>query len=203
MSHNIHKQLREEAQTMRELFARYKETFVLRENSPQHHQDWRKASAAWRQYHPDLATTFCWKTALYRLETGDAEMLELAICIAEVNPYFYGSGYLRINVFRRLKRLKLSPGQEQRILDAVLNAVREHRGSGWKEYCRLAIPFANPAFAKAVGEFIHDPDPYVSERARTLVSYLERHCDLARPVSDERTEKQQIAASQAMGRPRV
>ena len=75
-----------------------------------------------------------------RLRAGKASGVEAGIRFLEADPWFDGSGYMKEGVTRWLRRLILSPQQEDRLRRVVLrvfdhpDARREHM-----YYVRLAI----------------------------------------------------------------
>ena len=134
---------------------------------------WKDASEAWHAYRPEVLAAFWRPAGLSGLEQGDPELLELALCYLEVDPYYFRSGYLKTRLFRRLRRMTLGETERQRILQAILTALRFHQGDGWKEFCRLASPFADPEFEASVSQFLADDDVRVARRAKTLLARLQ------------------------------
>jgi hypothetical protein len=107
------------------------------------------AAAVWNVYPPD----FC--SAFEALRDG-REPVELSPLIAflEADPYFYGSGYMKEEVLRLLKRCDLTPTQAERLRGVILHIVeRPSWRREFRHYTRLARKVDSPAFRATLQEF--------------------------------------------------
>jgi hypothetical protein len=171
MVRDLHAEIRQAAAEFDALNRQIHVTVLERDTSPEERRAWADACDAFHKYR-SILDTFWYPESLQRLLAGDPELLEIAIAFVEVDPYYFRSGYMKQRLFRRLKRLTLPEPQRQRIRQAVISALRLHRGSGWKDFCILDTAFADDNFANSVAIFASDASPQVAWRARTLLDHL-------------------------------
>ena len=72
------------------------------------------------------------------LRNGDAAGLETIILFLEADPLFYGTGYLKEDLSRFLRRAELPGNYVQRLQKVVLSIVDRRDGREFRAYCRLA-----------------------------------------------------------------
>src|ERR1700761_4011028 len=108
------------------LKGRIRETFALRDMSPQKRKDWEHACKAFHSRYDELTFPGGWDGALDRLIAGAPEPMKATICFLEVRPYFFRSGYMFDALLRRAKRAPLTLEQKAR-LQIVINDV-----AAWK-----------------------------------------------------------------------
>ena len=171
MTRDIPAEIQKAAREWDALRARVRATAAQRDASEQNMRAWQDACAAWHGYR-SILDTFWRPEALQQLEQGDPELLELALGFVEANAFYFRSGYLKQRLFRRLRRMKLTETQRQRVLAGVLGALHSQRGEGWSDFCLLAAAFADAAFVAAVSEFVSHRDAHVARRARILLKHL-------------------------------
>jgi hypothetical protein len=66
-------------------------------------------------------------SSLRRIEYGDPEAMEAAICFLEVRPYFFRSGYMFWDILRKCRKAPLSRAQAKRL------SVVEKKVLEWRE----------------------------------------------------------------------
>jgi len=119
-SEQLKSKFRENAAEIVRLHARIRETFALRDRGPVQYAEWERACAEFHQRYDALAFPGGYegatdrKGALDRIETGDPDAMEAAICFLECRPYFFRSGYMFTSIFRRCKRAPISSKQAAR-----------------------------------------------------------------------------------------
>ena len=113
------------------LHTRVHETFRHRGESKRHRDEWSLACAEFHAKFDVLAFPGGYEEGRDRIDSGDPEAVETALCFLEVRPYFHRSGYMYKDLLRRVKRSQLSAGQSQR-LAIVLEKLAEWRE--WKHH---------------------------------------------------------------------
>lgn len=174
---NVQAEIRRAAQTARALHLQIHATFARRGESKEAWAAWEAACKAFRLNHNPALDLFWANEALTRLEAGDADLLELALALVEVNPHYFRSGYLKSRLYPRLRRMALPEKARARIRHRVLQAVRwrePHWEIGWKQMCRLVATFADAEFVSALEACAGgaDHEAFVARRARWLLGYL-------------------------------
>jgi hypothetical protein len=125
----IKERIRENAAEITRLHSRIDETYSHRSESAEKRHEWEQACAEFHARYDRLAfpTGYQGGGALRRIEYGDPEAMEAAICFLEVRPYFFRSGYMFKDILRKCRRAPLSPDQAER-----LRAI-EQRLSEWRQ----------------------------------------------------------------------
>lgn len=172
MNRDYKAEIRKEAKEWEALREQVYATFKLRDRSAEDLAEWSEACKAWHGYSRPVLDTFESTAAMEQLATGDPELLELAICFVEVNPYYFRSGYLKKRLFRRLRGMALSEKARQRIQQGILHAVLSHEGAGWKDFCSLATAFFDANFEHSVTRYVSDEDQQVSRRAKSILAHI-------------------------------
>jgi hypothetical protein len=116
-SERFREQIRENAAEIVRLHSRIGETYVRRSESAEKRREWEQACAEFHARYDRLAfpTGYQGGGALKRIEYGDPEAMEAAICFLEVRPYFFRSGYMFKDILRKCRKAPLSPDQAARL----------------------------------------------------------------------------------------
>jgi DNA-binding HxlR family transcriptional regulator len=114
----------ENAVTIRRLHDRIHDTFRRRDRGPSQLAEWQDAAAEYRARYPALA--FPGSYAKERIEGGDPDAMEAAVCFLECRPYFDRSGYMFEELLRVCRRAPLSQEQRARYL-AIKQRYRDWR----------------------------------------------------------------------------
>lgn len=114
-SERIKRTILESALELVQLDARRRKLFALRGESPEKWNEWLLASAELSSRYDSLAFPRGLNGAYERIDSGDPQTIEEAICFLEVRPYFFRSGYMFKDIFRRCKRAQLSQEQIERL----------------------------------------------------------------------------------------
>jgi hypothetical protein len=128
-SEHLRQQIRDNAQEIVRLHSRIHETYLQRSESRDKRGEWEKACAEFHTRYDRLAfpTGYQGGGALRRIEYGDPEAMEAAVCFLEVRPYFFRSGYMFKDILRKCRKAPLSADQAAR-----LNVV-EKKYLDWRE----------------------------------------------------------------------
>ena len=111
--------IEEHAETIRKLHARVHETVLYREKSPEKRDEWLRACEEFHNRYPQLAFIGGYEGALERILAGDQSTIEVAFCFLECRPYFFRSGYMYKDIYRKLKRAPLNEIQAERLAKIV------------------------------------------------------------------------------------
>lgn len=114
------------AAEIRRLHARVHEAFARRDESDTQRCEWERACAEFHARYGALAFPGGEDDAYRRVERGERNAVEAALCFLELRPYFFRSGYMFKKLLRRIKRARLSPEQAAR-----LRVVLE-KGEQWR-----------------------------------------------------------------------
>jgi hypothetical protein len=125
----LRERIRKNAVEIARLRSRIDETYARRSENPERMREWKEACTEFHARYDRLAflTGYQGGGALRRIEYGDPEAMEAAICFLEVRPYFFRSGYMFKDILRKCRRAPLSGDQPER-----LRAI-ERRLLEWRE----------------------------------------------------------------------
>jgi len=115
------------AEKIRQLHSRVRQTFQQRTQSEKRKQEWKEACRDLHANYNRLAFPGGYNNALARIIAGDPQTMEAAICFLEVRPYFFRSGYMFKDILRKLKKAPLS--KESTRLEIILQKLDEWRRS--------------------------------------------------------------------------
>jgi hypothetical protein len=107
------------------------------------------------------------------LRHGDPVAVEAAVRSLEADPWFFGSGYAKQNVIRRLVQLDLPSDIRERLQDVVLVRIERNRGQGLRYYCRLARAVDTPALRDALHALLDNTSVDVRRRAAWVLDSLD------------------------------
>jgi hypothetical protein len=117
----------EHSAEIKRLHDRVHETFKRRSESEALRSEWKEACAEFQARYNSLCVPGGWDDGFYeRILSGDAESVEAALCILEIRPYFFGSGYLWKTILQKCKRAPMSEEQAAR-LAMLVQRYREWR----------------------------------------------------------------------------
>ncbi|HEY0075180.1 MAG TPA: hypothetical protein VGB77_13865 [Abditibacteriaceae bacterium] len=113
-------------------------TFKHRSRSQANWREWEVATQAWHNYHNPLF--YLWGIeARERMRLGDRAVIEDAILLLEVDPWFFRSGYLKERVLRHLKSAELLEKDRMRLRVVIENVAFGRNRREFRDYCRLAL----------------------------------------------------------------
>ncbi|MBK8188793.1 MAG: hypothetical protein IPK77_16930 [Cellvibrio sp.] len=115
----IKKLIEEHAETIRKLHARIHETFIYKERNQEKREEWQRACEEFHNRYPQLAFIGGYEGAQERILAGDPYTIEVAFCFLECRPYFFRSGYMYKDIYRKLKRAPLNEAQSERLATIV------------------------------------------------------------------------------------
>jgi hypothetical protein len=98
--------------------------------------------------------------------------IETAIEFLEADPWFNGSGYVKEDLIRFVKRLPLDPEQSARLRQVVLNVVDGRDRREFRHYCRLALWIFDSEFLQELETRSASPDEGIRRRATWMLEML-------------------------------
>jgi len=101
-----------------------------------------------------------------RLRAGDPAGLEVAVTLLEADPWFQGSGYVKVKLVRYIKPPMLTPGYVTRLQNVVLSMVERRNGHEFRAYCRLARKVDALYLREQLTRRLTHDDPDTRRRAR-------------------------------------
>jgi hypothetical protein len=107
------------AETIRKLHAQMHQTFTSREKNLEKRNEWQRACEEFHRRYPQLAFIGGYDGALERILAGDQYTIEVAFCFLECRPYFFRSGYMYKDIYRKLKQTPLNQVQSERLATIV------------------------------------------------------------------------------------
>lgn len=105
---------------------------------------------------------------------GELRHLEMYLSFLELNLWFFGSGYLKADIMRVLKRTKLDDAQIKRVRLIILDAIKQHYRREFRYYCRLAQKVDCIEFRAELDKLLNHEDKDISRRASWVLEYCER-----------------------------
>lgn len=161
--------IREEGAKLGELHAQVRRTFLRREHDSESHRAWDLACYAFHSYrskmdpHIELAG---------RKRRYERRVLEFVVSFLEVDPWFFGSGYLKETYLTRLKRSDLDETVKERLRRVLLDAVDQRGTREFKRYCRLAAVIWDDGLVSSLERAGESTDGAVASRARFMLGVI-------------------------------
>lgn len=131
---------------------------------------WEKAVGDWRAfsgfgYPGDKFYLFENEDFLAELSSGESEVKKMAVKFLEFDPYYYRSGYIKAKLLVRLKNIKLSDTEAERLRQVVCNAIVSRQPkSEFKYYARLLKNIGTPEFFRRLQNLAVPEIPYIKSR---------------------------------------
>lgn len=160
--------IRRNATQICEITARIHEEYAKKPHGPEH----RAACRVFFEKYDSLAFPGGLHDAMEMLKSGDTEIVEAAIQYLEVNPRFFGSGYITEEILHRLKRVILTPEQITRLVHLTICRVVDAPGRIFDRYVRLAGALGDKRILDAACEMSVDPRRYIKTRAERIINII-------------------------------
>jgi hypothetical protein len=156
-------QMIENANEINRLHGRIHETFSRRSEDADFDRQWSQACDDFHNRYGQLCIPGGWDSAFMdRLKAGEYYTVEAALCFLEVRPYFFRSGYMWKDLFRKCRRVPMNEEQSSRFI-ALLERHSEWRAKpdaraklGMKVRNNLSVLFA--LFERLFPVYLRDSD---------------------------------------------
>jgi len=199
----VYARIEECAAEIDRLHRRIHETFKLRGDSEEAHEQWLLACAEFHAKGEQLCRDGGFHADLYpQIRAGEPEAVEFALCFLELRPYFFRSGYMWKDILRKCKNAPLVGEQAERrdLLIAKYAEWRERRrqssirGAKRKEKFVPLVLQLHHVFPVTLSDEKFDGMSTVGDLYRTLCDALkvepqdspEKLCGRAHPPNDSR-----------------
>ena len=130
----------------------------------------------WTAWHAMYPPDFWAKVSA--LAQGDRAGVEAALVFLEADPWCFRSGYTKQLIVRRLRHVRLTDPERDRLLTALLNGVTVGPRWEFREYCKTARAFKTGEFEirlrQMAGNRKQSPRTATEQRARWMLEKLER-----------------------------
>jgi hypothetical protein len=160
------------AEKIRELSSKIRETFVVRDKGPDERRAWEEAAREFRERYDDLAFPQGLNHQRMRLKEQDPNAIEMAIQFLEADPWFHRSGYIKEEITRRLKRAPLSGKQISILNSGILSMVDREDRREFRSFCRLARAIQTPELIVDVSNRMVSPEEGISRRAKMMLEII-------------------------------
>lgn len=105
------------------------------------------------------------------------QTVKFMITFLEVDPWFWGSGYMKEKLIRRLKQAPLKEPQKARLRTVAFDAVLRRPHREFKHYCKLARALQTPDFVGNIERLATESntgsdDGAVRARARRMLRVM-------------------------------
>ncbi|MDF1838049.1 MAG: hypothetical protein P1V35_09290 [Planctomycetota bacterium] len=98
--------------------------------------------------------------------------LEFAIAFIDFDPYYFGSGYTKALLLRKLKSCPLTESQRSRLNAILLDAAANRPWREYSDYCRLAAKIANKKLYEALEQMAKETGA-APARARMMLEKIQ------------------------------
>jgi hypothetical protein len=144
------------AAQLEKLRERVDEMFRERNKSPEHTAAWQEAALAFRTEYDKLAFPGGLSKEFELLRVGDVTAVEMALRFLEANPWFFRSGYYKVDILKLLRKQPLSDEQCARMRKVILEPVRDRPVRETRAYARFAPKVSTPDRSPLGGGFHRD-----------------------------------------------
>jgi hypothetical protein len=150
---------------------------------PRDSTSWHKWRAAADQFHRAVDAAYppgFWEN-YSRLKKGQPEALEMAVVFLEDDPWFFRSGYIKVELIKYVGRTPLSDNYAERLGRVALHAVDSRDRREFRAYCRLARKIDNSELRTALVSRTSSSDEGIRRRARWMLEALDARPQEAAP----------------------
>jgi hypothetical protein len=160
------------AAELEKLRERVDEMFRERSKSPEHTAAWQKAALAFRTEYDKLAFPGGLSREFDLLRVGDATAIEMAIRFLEANPWFFRSGYYKVDILKLLRKHSLSDEQRARLRKVILERVRDRPVREIRGYARFAPKVSTPEFEAEMTNIAENANRHAARHAQWVIDCL-------------------------------
>ncbi|MCA9805302.1 MAG: hypothetical protein KC777_25205 [Cyanobacteria bacterium HKST-UBA02] len=133
---------------------------------------WEQAASLFHQSIREAFPDGFWES-LEALSKEDISGLETAIKFLEDDPYFFRSGYIKADILKYVRRVRLSASDAKRLRRVVIAAIKVGDRREFRWYCKLARRVESPAFRNDIEQLLHHDDEGVRRRARWVLAAMD------------------------------
>jgi hypothetical protein len=160
------------AAQLEKLRERVDEMFRERSKSPEHTAAWQEAALAFHTEYDKLAFPGGLSREFELLRAGDVTAIEMAILFLEANPWFFRSGYYKVDILKLLRKHPLSDEQCARMRKVILERVRGRPVREMRGYARFAPKVSTPQFEAEMANIAENANRHAARHAQWVIDCL-------------------------------
>ena len=112
------------------------------------------------------------RSAAYLRKLGE---VDAAIKFLEKDEWEFGSGYVKADLIRLVKKLDLRPDQADRLRRVLLAVVDDRDRREFRAYCRLASKLDSEQLRNELALRLEGEDDGIRRRAQWMLHYLKKN----------------------------
>jgi hypothetical protein len=160
------------AAELEKLRERVDEKFRERSKSPEHTAAWQEAARTFYTAYDKLAFPGGLSREFELLRVGDVTAIEMAIQFLEANPWFFRSGYYKVDILKVLRKHPLSDEQCARMRKVILERVRDRPVREMRGYARFAPKVSTPQFEAEITNIGESANRHAARHAQWVLDCL-------------------------------
>jgi hypothetical protein len=160
------------AAELEKLRERVGEMFRERSKSPEHTVAWQEAARAFSKEYDKLAFPGGLSREFELLRGGDVTAIEMAIRFLEANPWYFRSGYYKVDILKLLGKHPLSDEQGARMRKVILERVRDRPVREMRAYARFAPKVSTPEFEAEMTDIAENSNRHAARHAQWVIDCL-------------------------------
>lgn len=164
---NIKRLIIEESETLYRLHKNIHVTFGNRDKDI---ESWHKACAEFHSYESVITSMI--DRVYDEKKFSDQELLEFAISFLEVDPMFFRSGYIKEAILKKLKSSILNKSQRDRVINILIDAVRNRGCREFRRYCIVAMVMNNQFLINTLTGILASEPSSTRSRAKMMLGYI-------------------------------
>lgn len=164
---NIKRLIIEESET---LYRLHKNVHVTFGNRDKDIESWHKACVEFHSH--ESAITSMINRVYDEKKFSDQELVEFAISFLEIDPMYFRSGYIKETILTKLKRSILKKNQRDRVINILIDAVRNRGYREYRYYCRVAKVMNSQFLINTLTGILASEPLSKRSRAKMMLDYI-------------------------------
>lgn len=148
------------------------DAFERRNQGPSKMAVWKEAALAFHAAYDKLAFPGGLSKEFQLLQIGDPDAIEMAVRYLEANPWYFRSGYYKVDLLKLLGKHPLSDQQRSRLRTVILERVRGRPVREMRAYGRLAPKVATIEFEAELKAIAENSNRHAARHAKLILEYL-------------------------------
>jgi hypothetical protein len=169
------------AAELAKLEERVKELSRRRADSSAAGAAWREAAQTFHASYNALAFPGGLAEEFELLRLGDLQAIELAVQYLEANPWYFRSGYHKVDMLKILSKHNLTDDPSARLRKVILDRVLGRPVREMRAYCRIAPQVSNRKFEAELIAITENSNRNAARHATWVLEYLRAGKKKSRP----------------------
>jgi hypothetical protein len=157
------------SERLQALNATIKETWIDRHVDQKSYEAWKRACAEFHSSFDALAFPGGLGRAMSLLAKQDPEIIEQVLQFLEFDPFFFRSGYIKVEFIRHLRHWPLTDDQKARLQKVIIARIYEKGRREFRWYCRLAKYVTDSEFEALIEQLAAVKEPKLVARQASWV----------------------------------